>query len=157
MKMETIVDKMYESVKDGLEYIQSEPVAASLLSKALANEKKIVFDKDVDANTTDDKSDSFVPITEETANALAKAFKEARNSIKKFGEEIGKTTDIILKKVKSDIEKDVEHYTQKAETSCFIIRWWYKRKLQKAEDNLEAINDIIKEYYANRGGDKSPA
>lgn len=92
----------------------------------------------------------FHVMTEETANELAKALKEACNSIKKFDEEIGKATDIILKKVKSDIEKDVEHYTQKVETSCFITRWWYKLKLQKAEDELKDINDTIKEHNANR-------
>lgn len=52
---ETIVDKMYDSVKEGLEYIQSPSSAASLLSKALANEKKIVFDKDVESDSNDDR------------------------------------------------------------------------------------------------------
>lgn len=149
MKRSTIVDKMYNSVKKGLEYIQSEPVAASLLSKAIANEKKIVFDKDVDANTTDDKSDSFVPI--------AKAFEEVGNAISGFGKSIVNMTPTILNRIKYGIEKDVEHYTKKVETSCFITRWWYKRKLQKAKCRLVYINDIIKKHYADRRSNQSPA
>lgn len=99
----------------------------------------------------------FHVMTEETANELAKALRESKANIQGISEEVRKVTPIILNKIKSDIEEYVEHYTQKAETSCFITRWWYKLKLQQAKCGLEAINDIIKKYYANRRSDKSPA
>lgn len=99
----------------------------------------------------------FHVMTEETANELAKAFEETGNSINEFGKSIVNTTTTILSNIKSGIEKDVEHYTQKVETSCFITRWWYKRKLQKEKDRLEAINNIIKQYNANRRSNQSPA
>ena len=99
----------------------------------------------------------FHVMTEETANELAKAFEEVGNAINGFGKSIVNTTTTIFNRIKSSIEKDVEHYTKKVETSCFITRWWYKRKLQKAKCRLVYINEVINEYNANRRSDKSPA
>lgn len=99
----------------------------------------------------------FHVMTEETANELAKTFEEVGNAISWFGNSLVNMTPTILNRIKSGIEKDVEYYTKKVETSCFITRWWYKRKLQKAKCRLVYINEIINEYNANRRSNQSPA
>ncbi len=95
----------------------------------------------------------FHVMTEETANELAKDLRESKANIQGISEEVRKVTPIILNKIKSDIEEYVEHYTEKVETSCFITRWWYKRKLQKAKCRLVYINEVINKYNANRRSD----
>lgn len=97
-------------------------------------------------------------ITEETAKELTKKIDEMSKSIACFSaNEICSYVRRILEISKEISEKKVKFYTQKVETSCFIIRWWYKRKLQKAKDELKDINDTIKEHNANRRSNQSPA
>lgn len=92
----------------------------------------------------------FHVMTEETANELVKSFKELSGTVCFYSEEINSYTRSLLEYSKKISEKEVEYYNQKLETSCFITRWWYKRKLQKAKDELDAINITIKEHNANR-------
>ena len=98
----------------------------------------------------------FHVMTEETANGLAKAFENFISACEEFPKTYSNVFDLHFQNLKLKHEFGVRYYTQKLETSCFLTRWWYKRKLQKEKDRLEAINDIIKRYNANRS-DKSPA
>lgn len=99
----------------------------------------------------------FQYITKETANEFVKAFEALGEAINDSDKTYNHVLDLHFQNLKSKHESGVLYYTQKVETSCFITRWWYKRKLQKEKDRLEAINVIIKEYYESRGSDKSPA
>lgn len=88
----------------------------------------------------------FHVMTEETANELAKAFEDFIPACEEFHKTYSNILDLHFQNLKLKHEFGVLYYTQKVETSCFITRWWYKRKLQKEKDRLEAINDIIKKY-----------
>lgn len=99
----------------------------------------------------------FYVMTEETANELANGFVGFHDAINEFCESVEYMSITIINCIKSDTEKDVEHYTKKVRTSCFITRWWYKRKLQKAKCGLVYINELINEYNANRRINQSPA
>lgn len=103
------------------------------------------------------EGEEFYLMTEEMANELVNNFKKLSETVCFHYEEINSYTRIILEYSKKISEKEVEFYNQKLETSCFITRWWYKRKLQKAKDGLDAINLTIKEHNANRRSNQSPA
>lgn len=71
----------------------------------------------------------FHVMTEETANALAKVYKELGSAFKEFNKTYCNALDLFFQNLKSRHEFGVLYYTKKVRTSCFITRWWYKRKL----------------------------
>ena len=83
---------------------------------------------------------SFIPLSEKTANDLCEALQNCSYSMKSLANSFGQASkNLAVNKVTIDITK----YQVKDCMSNILIRWYWKRKLRRAEIRLSNLENII--------------
>lgn len=83
---------------------------------------------------------SIIPLSEKTANDLCEAFQNCSYSMKSLANSFGQASkNLAVNKVTIDITK----YQVKVCMSNILIRWYWKRKLRRAEIRLSNLENFI--------------
>ena len=101
-------------------------------------------------------NDKIDPMPEQTANELFEVIKKAHNIANESNEKM----DLLVNSVKKYCILRIQEYalncvyltfiyTEKMNKATFITRWYWKKKLNKAEVKLEKIEKYLQELKKN--------
>lgn len=86
---------------------------------------------------------SINPITEKTANELCEAFRACNESMKMFETSFEQVYKSLVDYALSEAKANIALYKVKVYISNILIRWYWKRKLRRAEVCLSNLENFI--------------